>query len=159
MKSILFITLSILSILSISGQVNKNPVLKNDTFVTDISYSTNKSFNVLSNDRDPEGDPVKVTSFNIGSSTKVYAVNQLYLIDNWCIFAISSDGFITFAPLYFTWGYKLQFSYTVRDDKHTKGIKQKYNSIESVYICDCRDTFSRCLHTEQHPAPDRINTP
>lgn len=143
MKYILLIIL--LSSITAYGQ-NKNPKPKADTLklFCDLNYfdrNWDSSNNVLKNDIDPEKNPIKVTSFYLG--TKKYAVGTFIFLDNLGIFSVLADGYVIWCPYNYATGV-IEFSYIVIDDKHTVGVRC-YSRLVSKYRCFVVDSNDNCV--------------
>ncbi|KAI9549361.1 hypothetical protein GHT06_003727 [Daphnia sinensis] len=98
--------------------VNDPPLAVNDLFTvadnTATDDQTPKTGNVLTNDSDPEGDTIKVTTFTVAGVS--YPAGTVVTVPNIGNIILNEDGTFTFTPLPGN-DDPLEISYTVTDSK------------------------------------------
>jgi gliding motility-associated-like protein len=77
--------------------VNDGPIAVNDDNIS-TPEDTPITGNVLTNDSDPDGNPITVTQFSITGATGPFTVGQAYTITGKGSLVINTDGSFTFMP-------------------------------------------------------------
>lgn len=136
-KAILAFLLAFLWFLGCNAQVkpvNKKPIPVNDTIslpntLNDWGFPSDAS--MLRNDKDPEGNKTKVTSFRIDSTTVDYKPGQLIYLKGKCIITVKADGRLMIIPFPEYEGV-IRLSYVVND--YFAGVGKRGKVL--IYIWD-----------------------
>ncbi len=94
--------------------VNDTPVAVNDDNIT-TPEDTPINGNVLSNDTDPEGNPITVTQFTIAGITGTFTAGTTATIPNVGTVVVNADGTFTFTPVANYNGTVPTITYTIQD--------------------------------------------
>ncbi|MEY4011433.1 MAG: hypothetical protein RIT22_557, partial [Bacteroidota bacterium] len=96
--------------------VNDTPVAVNDDNLT-TPEDTPISGNVLSNDTDPEGNPITVTQFAIAGITGTFTAGDTATIPGVGTIVVNADGTFTFTPVANYNGTVPTITYTIQDSQ------------------------------------------
>lgn len=158
LKRILMVTMHLLWVTWLCAQ---KPQPKPDTAYA--WKNTPVSFNVLSNDTDPDGDAVVLTRFVVKSSSYTISANSTKAITVTGVGAllVSSNGFITFMPAAEYTG-SMDYTYTANDGKVGDGKTAKINIVTRAQPVSGNFSFTGDFHyievlkdscsTDQHAA-------
>ncbi|WP_162689824.1 Ig-like domain-containing protein, partial [Acinetobacter sp. CFCC 11171] len=92
---------------------NKPPVAENDTVTTEHGTPVEK--NILTNDTDPENDPLVLKDFTVGDKT--YQPGETAELPGVGTITVDKDGNLTFTPEAGYTGSVPDVTYTVTDGK------------------------------------------
>lgn len=115
------ILIALLAMHSIASAQNLKPVTKPDTVI--LYQDRLATFNVLANDKDPNGDPISVTSFY--NNTTQLSPSKTATITNVGALTIASNGLLTFNPELLYLGTYSGITYMANDGK-TGSAKRGY---------------------------------
>jgi len=119
-RAILAVLLSFFTFMACNAQVkpvNKKPIPVNDTISTPNTlndWGFPSMLSLLHNDKDPEGNAIKVTTFRIDSTTVDIKAGQFVYIKGKGVLTIKSDGRMMLFPFPEFEGY-IRLSYVVND--------------------------------------------
>jgi len=117
MKTFLSIAIVLFCLDSLCQTTNKKPIPGNDTITmyNDMNWwGFPSTTSLLSNDKDPEGNAMKVTTFRLDSTTVDKKANEFVYIKNKAIISLKPDGRYMIFPFPLFEGV-INFSYVVND--------------------------------------------
>jgi len=130
-----YTALLLIAMLCIAKCANgQKPTPKPDTLIAE--WNTFAPFNILSNDKDPNGDKIVVTSYKIGKTT--YKPNDTVMLKGKGQIIITTAGLVSFTPLYNFYGI-INISYVCNDGTSGTGKSSKvFIKLHTAdYIYDC----------------------
>lgn len=117
-------------------QTNKKPIPGNDTISmpNDMNlWGFPSATSLLYNDKDPEGNAMKVTTFRIDSTTVDKKANEFVYIKNKAIITIKPDGRLMVFPFPLFDGV-IRFSYVVND--YFSGVGKRASVLLYIHESD-----------------------